>query len=218
IAREYLDMRTVDRDRLGFPTTDFGETHVPGAYTDFDHGVIYWSQSHGAATLYFDKIYDHYRESGFESGKYGFLMEDEKILADGSREAVFENGTLHMDPSGNVTEVQGRIEEKYDSLTQEEKDALGGAKDTGSTRPSPAGTTGWYRNYEHGVIYATTDDGAYILHGPIYDAYREQGFESGPLGFIVSDQVTNSDGTASVEFEGGTLSLNADRTVTNTAA
>lgn len=217
IAREYLDMRTVDRDRLGFPTTDFGNTHVPGAYTDFDHGVIYWSPSHGSSTLYFDKIYDHYKASGFESGKYGFLMEDEKIFADGSREAVFENGTLHMDADGTVTEVQGKIEQKYDSLTEVEKEALGAPKDTGSTRPSPAGTMGWYRNYDNGVIYATNDGAAYMLHGPIYDAYREQGFESGELGFIVSDQVTNEDETASVEFEGGTLTLNADGKVTNSA-
>lgn len=217
ISREYQDMSADDRDRLGFPTTNFGNTHVPGAYTDFDHGVIYWSPSHGSSTLYFDKIYDHYKASGFESGKYGFLMEDEKIFADGSRKAVFENGTLHMDADGTVTEVQGKIEQKYDSLTEVEKEALGAPKDTGSTRPSPAGTMGWYRNYDNGVIYATNDGAAYMLHGPIYDAYREQGFESGELGFIVSDQVTNEDHTASVEFEGGTLTLNADGKVTNSA-
>lgn len=107
IAQRYLDLNDDDRDRLGFPTGDHSETHVPGYFTDFDNGVIYWSQEHGTAIIHHGPIFDRYRELGFEGGRLGFLVEDETVNADGSREAVFENGTLRADADGNVTESDG---------------------------------------------------------------------------------------------------------------
>ena len=215
ISRYYLDLSKDDRDRLGFPTNSYTATHLPGAFTNFDHGVVYWSPSHGSSVLYFDNIYKHYGANGYEGGKYGFLMEDEKIFGDGSREAVFENGILHMDPDGTVHEVEGVIDGKYNSLTEEQRKALGAVRVTGTTRPSPNGTTGRYRDYEHGVIYSTGNSAYLLPFGAVYDVYKEQGFESGELGFITSDYKEDPEKkTASVTFEGGTLTLNADGTVT----
>ncbi|MGP5250635.1 LGFP repeat-containing protein, partial [Corynebacterium variabile] len=76
------------------------------------------------------------------------------------------------------------IENKYNSLSQEQKTALGTAGSAGSTPASPQGTSGRYRNYQNGVIY-TSDLGTYvIMHGKIWDYYASHGHESGDLGFI----------------------------------
>ncbi|MGO3361562.1 MAG: alpha/beta hydrolase-fold protein [Corynebacterium sp.] len=215
IAERYLDLGAGDRNRLGFPTGDHGTTHVPGNYTDFDNGVIYWAQNHGTSVLYHGPIYDAYREQGFEGGDLGFLVEDEVINADGSREAVFENGTLRADADGNVTEEAGAIQEKFDSLTSAQKSRLGEGKDYGTTRESPAGTSGRYRNYDNGVIYWSQEHGAVLIfHSGVLDFYAATNHESGPYGFLVEDETVNSDGSREAVFEEGTVTMDADGNVT----
>ena len=62
-----------------------------------------WSAKHGGAVIFSTGVLNLYASTGHESGRYGFLVEDETINADGSREAVFERGTITMDSDGNVT-------------------------------------------------------------------------------------------------------------------
>ena len=53
--------------------------------------------------IFNSEVLDLYSEADHERGRYGFLVEDETVNADGSREAVFERGTITMDSDGNVT-------------------------------------------------------------------------------------------------------------------
>lgn len=216
IAEKYTGLPGADRDELGFPTGSHSETHRPGNFTDFDNGVIYRTQEHGTALIHHGPIFDHYRDNGFEGGRYGFLTGDETVAADGSRRADFEDGTIFTTADGRLYTVPNRsIAERYDEL--DGPDGVLGLPDMdrrpGDTGESPDGTRGQYRDFEHGVIY-TSDKGTFVLrHGAIFDAYRQQGYESGELGFIVGDHTVNADGSASVDFEGGTLVQDADGTV-----
>ena len=215
IAERYLDLTAAERNRLGFPTNNHSSTHVEGAFTNFDHGVIYWAPTHGASVLYHGPIYDAYAKQGYEGGDLGFLVEDEVINADGSRSAVFENGTLRADADGEVTEGSSAIQDKYNDLTEEQQVRLGSAKDHGTTAASPDGTKGRYRNYENGVIYWSPDHGGAVMyHGPTYDFYRSTDFESGRYGFLTEDETVNADGSRKAVFERGTITMDADGNVT----
>jgi uncharacterized protein with LGFP repeats len=221
IARRYDALTDSQRERLGFPTGDISTAmQDKGWFTDFEGGVLYWSGAHGSALVYRDNIFRAYGDQGYEGGHLGFPVHDEIIRADGGRELAFEDGTLVMDADGKVTE-RNALDEKFDSLPAAQQDALGRATGNGTSMTSPQGTKGTFRDYEHGVIY-TSGKGTYVfMHGVLFDAYRDQGFESGDLGFITGDYTEKGSGddrTASVTFEGGTLTLNADGTVTTTAA
>lgn len=221
IARRYDALTDSQRERLGFPTGDISTAmQDKGWFTDFEGGVLYWSGAHGSALVYRDNIFRAYGDQGYEGGHLGFPVHDEIIRADGGRELAFENGTLVMDADGKVTE-RNALDDKFDSLPAAQQDALGRATGNGTSMTSPQGTKGTFRDYEHGVIY-TSDKGTYVfMHGALFDAYRDQGFESGDLGFITGDYTEKGSGddrTASVTFEGGTLTLNADGTVTTTVA
>ena len=215
IAERFLDLGTADRNRLGFPAGDHSATHVPGYFTDFDNGVIYWSQANGTAVIYHGPIFDRYRELGFEGGRLGFLVEDEVINADGSRVAVFENGTLRSDREGNVTEEDTGVDRKYDSLTDAQKEELGEVNHEGTTRESPDGTRGLYRDYKGGVVYwSAKHGGAVIFSSEVLDLYASTGNESGRYGFLVEDETVNADGSREAVFERGTITMDSDGNVT----
>ncbi|HIW92099.1 MAG TPA: trehalose corynomycolyl transferase [Candidatus Corynebacterium avicola] len=215
IAERFTDLGTADRNRLGFPAGDHSSTSVPGYFTDFDNGVIYWSQDHGTALIYHGPIFDRYRELGYEGGRLGFLVEDEVINADGSRSAVFENGTLRADKDGKVTEEDTGVDKKYDSLTEEQQEELGEVLYEGGSHTSPDGTKGLYRAFEGGVIYwSAKHGGTVIFDSKVLDLYAEADHERGRYGFLTEDETVNADGSREAVFERGTITMDADRNVT----
>jgi S-formylglutathione hydrolase FrmB len=104
INERYRELGGPADSELGFPTGNQGETKIlDGAYSDFEDGVIYWSEETGVSFMYRDGIYDRYAEEGFEGGDFGFLVKDVEEASDGSRTATFQNGTISMDADGKVT-------------------------------------------------------------------------------------------------------------------
>lgn len=104
IDERYRELGGPAGSKLGFPTGDQGDTMTQGgAYSDFEDGVIYWSEKTGTHYMYRDAIYDRYAEEGFEDGRLGFLVRDVVDNADGSRVATFENGTITRSTDGDVT-------------------------------------------------------------------------------------------------------------------
>jgi S-formylglutathione hydrolase FrmB len=103
INERYRELGGPAGSKLGFPTGDQGDTMtLDGAYSDFEDGVIYWSEKTGTHYLYRDAIYDRYAEEGFEGGRLGFLTRDVVDNADGSRVATFEHGTITRGADGKV--------------------------------------------------------------------------------------------------------------------
>jgi len=67
-------------------------------------------------------------------------------------------------------------------------------------------------------IYFRPETGAFLVRGAIDDSYRTTaGTPSGPLGFPVSDEFLNDAGDTISEFEGGTLTLDAQTNVVTRA-
>jgi len=63
---------------------------------------------------------------------------------------------------------------------------------------------GRYSVFEHGSIYWTAQVGAHEVHGVIRDKWRDLGWEAGPLGYPITDEVVIPGGKKST-FEHGVL-------------
>ncbi|MEO3933832.1 hypothetical protein WMO79_13625 [Micrococcaceae bacterium Sec7.4] len=70
-----------------------------------------------------------------------------------------------------------------------------------NTAPNGAQSQG----YQNGAIYWTASTGARISAGPIRGAWGAQGFESGPLGYPVSDVRTAPNGAQSQGYQNGAI-------------
>lgn len=98
--------------------------------------------------------------------------------------------------------VRGDIEKKYADLGGCEGH-LGGP--TTSELPT-ADRAGRYNHFEHGSIYWSPSTGAFEIRGAIRDAWKRFGFESGVLGYPVSDEHSVADGRARKSvFEHGAI-------------
>jgi hypothetical protein len=115
----------------------------------------------------------------------------------------YERGAIYVTPHG-THEVHGAIYQKYVALGAEagflgfpetdEQDTLFG--------------TGRFNNFQGGSIYFdwNSQAGAWSIHGPIRDKWRQMNAEQGYLGFPVSDIEQRSFGSVSY-FQRGSLVL-----------
>ena len=76
--------------------------------------------------------------------------------------------------------------------------------------PDRRGTAQWF---QQGAIYATPTTGAHPLTGRILQAWADQGYEGGPLGYPTSNAYRTSDGGTRVDFEHGSLTLSTSGVV-----
>jgi hypothetical protein len=72
---------------------------------------------------------------------------------------------------------------------------------------------GRYNVFQFGSIYWTAQTGAFEVHGMIRDAWRDTGWESGPLGYPVSDEYAIPGGRRN-DFQHGSISWDAATTKT----
>ena len=200
---------------LGYPLEPDSWARDGGAWARFEHGYIYWSRvqdGRGPVTVKQD-IIDAWGPTNWEYGPWGYpVAPEEDITVAGRTGQVqrFEHGVAVRTPDGDVRMLHGAIAERYLGLDAPVRDGLGFPVGDHSATSTP----GHFTDFEHGVIYWSQDHGtALIHHGPLFDAYREQGFEGGELGFILGDETVHPDGSRSVRFEGGTLVQDADGTV-----
>ncbi|MGY1747116.1 N-acetylmuramoyl-L-alanine amidase, partial [Blastococcus sp. SYSU D00695] len=94
------------------------------------------------------------------------------------------------------------VQDRYDTDS-----AARAALGTVTTRPTalPDGR-GAYAHYANGSIYATVATGARVVRGPVRDRWAGQGWETGALGYPVSDTVCGlRDGGCFQAFQGGAV-------------
>jgi hypothetical protein len=127
---------------------------------------------------------------------------------DGYRRAIDEPGGLGFwregagTRCGNSPMVIGEIDKKYKSIG-----GCGSALGAPITeeRGSPDGV-GRYSVFERGSIYWTPATGAFEVHGAIRDAWKEAGWETGVLGYPISDEIPTPDGAGRFNvFERGSI-------------
>ena len=112
----------------------------------------------------------------------------------------FENGAIYWTAAGGARISAGVIRAAWGAQGWE-SGPLGYPVSDVVTAPNGAQSQG----YQNGAIYWTATTGAQISAGVIRAAWGAQGFESGPLGYPVTNVRTSTDGAQSQGYENGAI-------------
>ncbi|MCF8610076.1 N-acetylmuramoyl-L-alanine amidase [Gordonia sp. HY285] len=139
------------------------------------------------------------------------LTDGEKDAARGGKFADFENGSIYWHPKvrkGLATAVPAHIMEAWAALDWE-NGFLGYPK----RRHTIIAGVGDVQAFEGGVIYRRYGQPGFPVRGIIGERWAAEGFETGPLGWPVSDEEDNGTGGRVQRFENGSLSWDASGAV-----
>ncbi|HTL34327.1 MAG TPA: C39 family peptidase [Kofleriaceae bacterium] len=189
----------------------------PARFSGIEH---YWLSFDQTATLIPPKGYATYRcgvgrtlgeidkryqAFGGCSGFLGTALTDEMTTPDGvGKYNVFVGGSIYWSPSTGAFEVHGAIRDKWRDLGWE-AGALGYPTSNETKTPDNVGR---FSVFQRGSIYWTPVTGAHEVRGAIRDKYMQTGWESGPLGYPVSDEYAVAGGRKS-DFEHGSITWDA---------
>lgn len=193
---------------LGFPRTwENGTPDGLGRFNHFQHGSIYWTPQTGAHAIR-GAILDEWARQGWEGGPLGYPVLDE--VATPNKPGVvqgFEIGAMYWSEPTGAHSVQGMIMGKYGELGYE-NGWLGFPK----TGEIPVKDGGRFNEFEGGNIYWSPLTGAWpVRNGPIFDAWKDAGYENGRLGFPISDEFPIAGGVQQ-NFQGGFVTRVGDAT------
>ena len=171
---------------LGMPLS--GDRAAPdgrGHYALFQHGSIYWTPQTGAHAVR-GAILDEWGAQGFEAGPLGYPVAEE--VRTPNRDGVvqgFEIGAMYYTPANGAKRVQGMIFQKYAAMGYEDS-WLGFPK----TNEMSVKDFGKFNEFDGGFVYWSPLSGAWAIHkGPIFEAWKSQGYENGRLGFPTGDEM-----------------------------
>ncbi len=151
----------------------------------------------GVKFVVYGAIYAKWISLGAEEGLLGNPLTDELGTPDGiGRFNHFEGGSIYWTPSTNAHEVHGAIRDKWASLGWE-RSFLGYPLTDETTTPDGVGR---YNHFQGGSVYWTPSTGAHEVHGAIRNKWAALGWERGPMGYPVSDEIVTADGTGRVSF------------------
>lgn len=139
-------------------------------------------------------------------GGFGDCLNNEYDVP-GGKAQDFQSGRAFWSPATGAHVLIGRIGARYSELG-------GPASWLGFPISGEQGTpdgVGRYVKFEHGVIYWTPTLGAHAIPQDLFDAWGEEGWETGLLGYPTEDPVTGNDGVVSQRFEGGYVVRNHDQ-------
>ncbi|MFP5218321.1 MAG: SpoIID/LytB domain-containing protein [Actinomycetes bacterium] len=190
---------------LGYPVTD--EMTTPdgrGRYNHFERGSVYWTPSTGAWEVH-GSIRAAWQRLRWELGPLGYPVTDERTAPDGAgRYNHFERGSVYWSPSTPAAGVWGAIRQRWAAMGWE-KSALG--YPVTDETPTPDGR-GRFNHFQHGSVYWSPATGAHDVQGAIRARWASLGWETGRLGYPVSDQYVVAGGSRS-DFQGGSITWNA---------
>jgi len=179
------------------------EYAVPGGRAqNFTGGRVYWSPGTGAQAVH-GAILDHYLTIGGPSSALGLPTTDESPSADGTgRYDNFSGGALYWSPTVGAHEVHGAIDPKWGVLGWEM-----GPQGYPLTDEQPtADGIGRYNDFQNGSIYWTPTTGAQSIQGAIKAKWAQDQWETGFLGYPLTDERTTPDGIGRYnDLQGGSL-------------
>jgi GH25 family lysozyme M1 (1,4-beta-N-acetylmuramidase) len=179
---------------LGYPTTD--ELVTPDGTGRFNHfansGSIYWTPSTGAWSIH-GAIRDKWASMGWELSVLGYPTSDETGASDGvGRFNNFNHsGSIYWTPSTGAWSIHGAILAKYQSLGGPSS-FLGYPVTDETGTPDGVGRFNHFSN--NGSIYWTPGTGAWSIHGAVRAKWASLGWETGFLGYPVTDETGTLDG------------------------
>ena len=138
-----------ENGRLGYPTRD--EIAVRGgASQTFQRGTLFWSASTRTHEVR-DGIHAEYAASGYEQGKLGFPVSDERRLSrNGGASQVFQHGQIHWSAATGAHLTTGAIQNYWESQGWE-NGWLGYLTSGEINDPAKRGEV--YQNYQGGQIH-----------------------------------------------------------------
>jgi len=180
------------------------EYAVPGGRAqNFAGGRVYWSPATGAHAVH-GAILAHYLAIGGSSSALGLPTNDESPSADGvGRYNNFvSGGALYWSPQAGAHEVHGAIDGKWAQLDWES-----GPHGYPTTDEQPtADRIGRYNDFQDGSIYWNPTTGVRSIHGAIKGKWAQYQWETGFLGYPLTDELTTPDGTGRFNhLQGGSI-------------
>lgn len=171
-----------------------------GCYQNFERGSIMWNGAL-AQPLLPGAIRNHYAWSGYQNGRLGYPVSEERcgLVRDGCYQ-MFEGGSIVWSAgSGAHTNHYGAIRSRWESLGYE--NGYLGYPVGEETCQLVRG--GCYQPFQGGFILWQTNVGTYTSRpGAIRQLWGDQGFERGPIGYPRSDEECYN-GYCRQFFEGG---------------
>ncbi len=177
----------------------------PNAAPAYDPNCTYYPQT-GYSVC--GAIRDHYNALGGPGSFMGYPTSNELVLADGvGRRNFFQNGTtMYWAPATGAHEIGGAIFGHWGNYGYE-AGPLG--YPTSDELTSPDGV-GKFNSFQFGNahIYFTASSGAREIGGAIFAKWGDYGYETGILGYPISDEFTNPDGVGKRNnFQGAHASI-----------
>jgi uncharacterized protein with LGFP repeats len=160
-------------------------------------GAIAWSPATGARVLS-GAVLAKWDAGGGPAGPLGYPVADQRNSWDGGASADFQGGSILYTPAAGAHELRGAIRDLWNRWRL-------GQNDLGQPLTDEIAVSGGVAQvFQNGSVYFTPATGAHTVRGAIRDRWAALGFEQGPLGFPLTDQVYAAGGAASV-FQGGSI-------------
>ena len=173
-----------------------------GRYNHFRAGSIYWSPATGAWDVR-GLIRERWAAMGWEASWLALPTTGE--LPTPTRVGAynhFQGGSIYWCPETGAHAVRGLIRDKWASLGWEA--GLLGCPTT-SEVALPGGA---FTHFQGASVYWSARTGAHVVRGAIREAWAQQGWEAGPLGYPTSDEYDIAGGKRT-DFAGGYVEWSA---------
>jgi hypothetical protein len=185
-----------------------------GTFTLFDQQAfsVYWLTTvpNSQPSIIQGLIRGKWASLGWETSILGFPVSDELTMPDGvGKRSNFESGSIIWTPQTPASLIRGAIRAKWDSLVPIGLIPFLGYPVTDEL-PAPDGI-GRFNHFQNSSIYWKPSVSAHVLYGPVRDLWANQGWERGPLGYPITDEVPTSAESPNrfCDFENGVVEFTA---------
>lgn len=182
---------------LSDPVSAEYSTAGGGEAQDFRGGTIYWSAATGAHAMQ-GIILAKYKAIGGPSGGIGYPITDELGTPDGvgryNHFSLAAGASIYWTPNTDAHIIQGAIRQKWASMGWE-TGPQGYPITDELTTPDGIGKYNHFSRPDGASIYwSPNTNGAWSIQGQIRNDWAANGWEAGPLGYPVTDELTTPDG------------------------
>jgi uncharacterized protein with LGFP repeats len=196
---------------LGFPVSD--EASTPdgyGRFNFFEGGAIYFHPNLGTYAVP-KMIAEVWKKEGWEKGKLGYPVSDE-IIKNNNSVQYFEFGATISTKARPYKVIYNSL--RGNNGLYAKWRATGGADSylgdlVTPNKNYPKTYQYHFAEFQNGFIYenpSINGNPAFVIKkGPFFDYYASKKWETGYLGFPISDEIASGDNFTIQKFEGGTI-------------
>ena len=170
-----------------------------GCFQEFKEGRLYWDEINGVSEVSGGILYV-YGQNGFENGVLGYPLGNEQQQNNDVVVQKFKGGEIFWTPTGTLV-VSGGVNYVY-STTGAESGVLG--YPISGEQVGDDGVV--YQEFEHGTIYWTSKNGAWVMRDYAVGRWNELGGVNSKLGQLANTGVCGLvDGGCYQGFKNGNI-------------